>query len=56
MAFHLDPRKAEARVQLIGFQRASEEGNREIERDRGGEKEYLCARWRKKENGGNSER
>lgn len=56
MAFHLDPRKAEARVQLTGFQRVNEKGNRKIESDTEREKEYLCARWRKKENEGNSER
>ncbi len=29
MVFHLDPRKAEARVQLIGFQRVNEKGNKD---------------------------
>lgn len=63
-AFHLDPRKAEARVQLIGFQRVNEKGNRKIEsdkerereREREREGERLCVWWREKENEGNSER
>lgn len=32
MAFHLDPRKAEAQMHLVGFQRVNGKGNRKIER------------------------
>ncbi len=56
MVFHLDPRKAEARVQLTGFQRVNEKGNRKIKSDIEREKEYLCVWWRKRENEGNSKK
>lgn len=43
MAFHLDPRKAKARVQLISFQWVNGKGNIKIESDRDREKELVCA-------------
>lgn len=52
MAFHLDPRKAEARVQLIGFQRVNEKGNRKMESDRQRGKEQKERRTKETARGG----